>query len=96
MVEVSDERVGPVPELGLEHLQEFVVRLRGDPRFLADPVGIVSVPAPASPPSGLVFVIEVSKPQGNPIQFALSVDKLRQILTNQSGGPSPTPTSPFG
>src|SRR5205085_3740263 len=62
----------------------------------SDPVGIVSVPAPASPPSGLVFVIEVSKPQGNPIQFALSVDKLRQILTNQSGGPSPTPTSPFG
>jgi len=60
------------------------------------PIGIVSVPAPSAPQPGLVFVITVSEPQGNPIQFALSVDKLQQILSKQSGGPSPTPTSPFG
>jgi hypothetical protein len=60
------------------------------------PIGIVSVPAPASPPSGLVFVITVTRPQGSPIQFALSVDKLRQILQKQSGAPSPSPNSPFG
>lgn len=67
----------------------------------AKATGLVSVPAQASTPSGLVYVIVVDPAKGKPIPFVLQVSQLQAAISNPVGGGSPTPapsasTGPLG